>query len=340
MTSPAIERAAPLREALHGALIPAVPVPFSRDGRVDERAQERYVEYLAGEPIAGVAVWAHTGRGLQLDRETAVAVLRSWRRGLPAKSIVAGAGALDEPGALGRAEADRAYAARARRMAELAAEHGADAVLAFAPGRFRGRELEERKDLIRSYHEEVARAGLPLIAFHLYEAAGGVSYTAPELRVILAMPQVAAIKVATLDSAMTYQDISRLIGREHPSTVLLTGEDRFLGYSLLRGASGALIGMGAACPGFQKRLVDLALEARAGRRERDSELIDLLIKADRLAECTFIRPLEGYIQRMLHALSVLGVIPESSTHDPWGPPISPAEKEGVARTLREIGEAG
>lgn len=338
MSSRAAERAASLREALHGALIPAVPVPFTRDGELDPRAQERYVEYLAREPIAGVAVWAHTGRGLRLERSVAVEVLRSWRLALPGKRVIAGAGALEEPGGTGGPEADGAYTARARGMAELAAEHGADAILAFAPARFRGREPAERRDLVRSYHEEIAKAGLPLIAFHLYESAGGVSYTERELREILAMPEVAAMKVATMDSVMTYQDISRLIERERLATVLLTGEDRFLGYSLLRGASGALIGMGAACPAFQKRLVDLALEARAGSTERGGELIDLLLKADRLAECTFIEPIEGYIQRMLHALSVLGVIPESATHDPWCAPISRAEREAVTRTLREIGE--
>jgi 4-hydroxy-tetrahydrodipicolinate synthase len=329
-------RTASLREALRGALIPAVPVPFTADGRPDLEAEERYVKYMARQPVAGVAVWAHTGRGLRLERAAAVEVLRSWRRALPGRLVIAGAGAIEEAGDAGT---DGAYMTRARGMAELAAEHGADAILAFAPARFRERKPPERAKLIRSYHQELARAGLPLVAFLLYESAGGVSYTDREIREVLAMPEVAAIKIATLDSVMAYQDISRLIEREHPSTVLLTGEDRFLGYSLLRGASGALIGMGAACPAFQKRLIDLALEARAGRKERAGELIDLLAKADRFAECTFTRPLEGYIQRMLHALSVLGVIAESAAHDPWGPPISREERDTVERTLREIGEA-
>ena len=338
MSSPAARRAPALRDVLRGALIPAVPVPFARDGKLDPRAQERYSAYLAREPIAGVAVWAHTGRGLHLERAVAVDVIRSWRLALPGKPIVAGAGAREEPGGPA-AEADRAYTARARGMAELAAEQGADAILAFAPARFRDREPDERLDLISDYHEEIASAGLPMIAFYLYESAGGVSYTERELRAILGMPEVAAVKIATLDSVVTYQDVSRLIEREFPSTVLLTGEDRFLGYSLLRGASGALIGMGAACPAFQKRLIDRALEARAGNAGESADLLDLILRADRLAECTFIEPLEGYIQRMLHALSVLGVIPESATHDPWCAPISAAEKAEIARTLRSLGEA-
>jgi len=62
-------------------LIPAVPVPFRADGQIDVPAQERYVAYMAAQPIAGVAVWAHTGRGLRLSREQRAAILRSWVAG-------------------------------------------------------------------------------------------------------------------------------------------------------------------------------------------------------------------------------------------------------------------
>ena len=45
-----------------------------RGGRLHEPALERYAEWMAGQPIGGVAVWAHTGRGLRLSE-------RRWRRG-------------------------------------------------------------------------------------------------------------------------------------------------------------------------------------------------------------------------------------------------------------------
>ena len=47
-------------------LIPAVPVPFDRDGRLHETGLARYAEWMATRSIGGVAVWAHTGRGLHL----------------------------------------------------------------------------------------------------------------------------------------------------------------------------------------------------------------------------------------------------------------------------------
>ncbi len=51
---------------LHDVLIPAVPVPFDAQGKIDAPAQERYARWMAQQPIAGVAVGAHTGRGLRL----------------------------------------------------------------------------------------------------------------------------------------------------------------------------------------------------------------------------------------------------------------------------------
>jgi 4-hydroxy-tetrahydrodipicolinate synthase len=49
-----------------GRLITAVPVPFGRDGAIHEAALKRYASWMAKEAIGGVAIWAHTGRGLRL----------------------------------------------------------------------------------------------------------------------------------------------------------------------------------------------------------------------------------------------------------------------------------
>src|SRR6185436_21081087 len=81
-----------LNATLAGGLIPAVPVMFDREHRFHERAHESYVSYLSSQPIAGVAVWAHTGRGLMLDDVTARRVLADWRAALPQGVVVAGAG--------------------------------------------------------------------------------------------------------------------------------------------------------------------------------------------------------------------------------------------------------
>ncbi|MEP6551477.1 MAG: dihydrodipicolinate synthase family protein, partial [Gemmatimonadales bacterium] len=55
-----------LTERIDGGLIPAVPVPF-RGTEMDAAAQRGYAHWMAAQPVAGVAVWAHTGRGPHLS---------------------------------------------------------------------------------------------------------------------------------------------------------------------------------------------------------------------------------------------------------------------------------
>ena len=309
------------RSRLRWGLIPAVPVPRREDGSLHAEAQAGYAAWMAEQSIAGVAVWVHTGRGLHLPPEMRREVLRSWRKRLSAgRLVIAGAGALP-----GTPDYDRA----AVRMAEEAAAGGADAVLCFPPVPYRG-----DPERIIAYHRALAEVGLPLVLFFLYEAAGGVTYDRETLRALFALPGVAGIKMATLDSVMTFQDVARLLREEFPGAVLVTGEDRFLGYSMLCGAEGALIGMGAAVPGPQAALV-------GGPPAADPPaFLRLTREVDLFAQATFRAPMEGYIRRMLWALADTGVLPEEAAHDPQGPDLDAREREDVRRAALRLSEIG
>ena len=167
-----------------------------------------------------------------------------------------------------------------------------------------------------------------MIAFFLYEAAGGVAYDDDTLRALLDLPEVIGIKVATLDSVMTFQRIAAVAGT-YPDKLLVTGEDRFLGYSLMLGARAALIGLGAALTDLQVRL----LAAFAARRY--PAFLQLSSLLDGFAAATFVRPMEGYVRRMLWALAADGVLPPDACDDPWGPTLGPEEREAVQRAVRE-----
>ncbi len=251
---------------------------------------------MASQHVAGVAVWAHTGRGPHLSSAQRRLVLDTWRRALPHKVIVAGANGLD--------------------MARAAKRGGADALLAFP-----------RRDDPVSFHAQLAEE-LPVIAFYLYEAAGGAAYDDVTLHGILSRPAVIGIKVATLDSVMTFQRIAAVM-RDHPDKLLITGEDRFLGYSLMMGARSALIGMGAALTDLQAQLLD------AKENGDDRAFVRLSAQFDAFGAVTFTAPMEGYIRRMLWALAADGVIPEESCDDPWGPALPESEREAVRRCVRE-----
>ena len=285
---------------LEGGLIPAVPVPFQGSG-VAAAAQQGYARWMAGQGVAGVAVWAHTGRGPHLTEVQRRTVLDVWRAALPDRVVVAGASTPE--------------------MAREARAGGADALLAFP----------RAADPV-GWHAALSTE-LPVIAFYLYEAAGGVAYDEGTLAAILALPGVVGIKVATLDSVMSFQRIAAVV-RAAPGKLLITGEDRFLGYSILMGATAALVGMGAALTDLQ---CDLLRAHDAGDAARFNRLLGLL---DRFAQATFVAPMEGYVRRMLWAAAADGVIPADCCDDPWAPAEMPGEREAVTRAVHDARAAG
>jgi 4-hydroxy-tetrahydrodipicolinate synthase len=316
------------RRLWHG-LVPAVPVPMTSSGQIDSAAQEKYIAYMRQQPIAGVALWAHTGRGLRLSRDQRIQVLKAWVEGLGAdRLIIAGVG-----GPHAGAASFQAYVDSALEMADDALRHGANAFLAYAPSPLRKIAGEgELEKLVLDYHQQLASLHEPVLLFYLYEAAGGISYSRELLRRLFALPEVVGIKLATLDSVMTYQSVANLIAEEYPEKLLITGEDRFLGYSLMAGGQAALIGMGAACTELQYNMMDAYFGGHP------VEFLDLSGAVDRLSQVLFIPPMEGYIRRMLWTLVHLGVIGRESTHDPWGPDLPESEFENIRQTLAAIGE--
>ena len=93
-------------------------------------------------------------------------------------------------------------------------------MLAHPPTAFRDRP--DRDTLILDYHATIAAVGLPLILFYLYEEAGGVRYETETLSRLLERPEVLGIKVATLDSVITFHDLASLIEAVAPGQSLVT----------------------------------------------------------------------------------------------------------------------
>lgn len=290
-----------------------------------------YAAWMAEQEIGGVAVWAHTGRGLHLDEETRDAVLASWRSALRAPAvIVAGCGVPADGASLpsdARARTD-AVIRRTLEMAEHARRGGADALLAHPPGPLA--RLPGASARVVELHAALAATKLPVIAFLLYERASGLEYDDATLDAILDLPHVAGVKLATLDSVIRFQDVAARMTSRHSGRLLITGEDRFLGYSLMLGARAALIGMGAARATMQARLIHSATAD-------DWPVFARLTRAcDTFASVTFTEPMEGYIQRMLWALAEDGVIAEDACYDPHGPPLAPGERARVVQAMKSL----
>ena len=201
--------------------IPAVPVPRRAAGSIDAGAQRDYSVWMAGQPVAGVAVWAHTGRGLHLDVESREQVLAAWRHALPRSLVVvAGCGVPIHTAALPHDPGARTDAAirETVAMAEHARRGGADALLVHPPGALAS--LSQPGERVVALHEALAGTGTPVIAFVLYREASGLEYDDDTLDALLTLPHVVGVKVATLNSVMRVQDIMSRMLERHPDRLL------------------------------------------------------------------------------------------------------------------------
>ncbi|HEX3516755.1 MAG TPA: dihydrodipicolinate synthase family protein [Trebonia sp.] len=314
-------RAAQLVRALDQASIPAVLTPMTADRRVALTDLEGYASAIAAQPIGGVAAWVHTGRGPYLSIAERRRVLATFRAAT-AKPLVVGvappAGSEGDP------------VTEALAVAEEAVAGGADALLVFPPRAYADRP--DRDQALLSLHERLAaRTGLPLILFILHAAAGGYAYSPALLRDLLALPDVAGVKIATLDSAMTCQDVTTLVREEFPGRLAITGEDRMFGPSLMWGAHAALVGIAAACGHLTTDLL-----ARWFGSPGQDGFLAASARMDHFAEVTFVQPIEGYVQRMLWAAEAEGVISAEAAHDPFGQKIPAEDRERVHQLVRSL----
>lgn len=314
--------AAELIERLRGTVLPAVLTPMREDGAPDLAALDGYAARIAAEAVGGVAVWAHTGRGLYLGEEGRAAVLRAWRAATTAP-VVAGVGVPrgERPGS-----PDEAVEATVR-MAVTAADLGADAVMVYPLASLAALPDGHRRAV--ALHERVAaESGLPVLGFYLHGEAGGYAYPPALVRDLLALPACLGVKLATLDRAMACQDAIR--AAEPSGRLLVTGEDRMFGPSLMWGADTALVGIAAAQVGLTTAVLD------AWTSRDPAAFVHASHRLDRFAEATFYAPIEGYVQRMLWAAVWEGLLPESAAHDPYGPPLPPQERDRVLRCLEDL----
>lgn len=323
MKSPASPAVA-LAERLRGSLLPAAVTPMDADGRPLPDALASYAAALlsgaGSDMVGGVAVWAHTGRGLFISEQERATVMGVWRAAtdLP---IVAGAGV--PHGAPAETAAQQVAATLA--MAEHAADLGADAIMVYPCAALRA--LPDRDARVLDLHDRVAAAtGLPVVAFLLHGEAGGYPYPPPLVRELLLRPGTAGIKTATLFDAVACQD-ALTAGRDS-GALLITGEDRMYGPSLTWGAQAALVGIAAA------RVELSAGVLRTWNAGDGNAFLAASQRLDAFAAATFHAPIEGYIQRMMWAAVAEGLIPEDAANDPFGPPPSPRERTAVLDCLR------
>jgi 4-hydroxy-tetrahydrodipicolinate synthase len=218
------------------------------------------------------------------------------------------------------------YTEQSRRLAADAAAAGAHALLVFPIPVYQGEPLDP--EIPVRYHGAVHEASrLPLIAFQLQPALGGVNFSVDVLERLMNAEGVVAIKEASFD-AKRFVETVRAVRAAAPDAVVLNGNDNFLLEAYLLGAEGALLGFGTLAAREQVEMLDAV---RAQDLDRARELAAML---QPLCDAIFTAPVRDYRARTKHALATLGVIDHAFVRPPLLP-LSPNESAGVERALKE-----
>ena len=270
---------------LHG-IIPACVVTFDGSGKFDEHQYRRYLQWLLPQGPVALAINADTGEGSHLWPHEREAVLRVAVEEAGAVPVIAGLSAM--------------FTEQAIEEGKRARDAGARGLLVFPIPAYQGTPLDPAIPV--AYHEAVAHGvGLPMVAFQLQPALGGVIFAEDALRQIAAIDNVVALKEASFDARL-YLLTRRMIERLPRPIDLLTGDDNFIFESFLMGAEGALIGFGTLATAEQVEMYSLT------RQERWSEARAIWERILPLEEAVYGAPVRDYRARTKVALRELGVI--------------------------------
>jgi 4-hydroxy-tetrahydrodipicolinate synthase len=294
----------------HG-VIPAVLLPFHDDLSIDERAYRVHLRDMAAtEGITAITVNAHASEvaSCSLDEQRRVLEISQSEIGarLPVINGVYAEGSLE-----------------AARIAKMAHDGGASALLVFPPGVF---TFGQRPAMAVEHFKRIAgETDLPLIVFQ-YPLAGGQGYPLSTLReIVQAVPTVRAIKDWCASPQLHERQIRVLQGLRPPVTVLTT-HSAWLLSSLVLGCNGLLSGSGSVIAELQVRLFravqagDLSSARRVYERIRPT------------AEVFYSEPWVDMHNRMKEALVLLGKLPRAVVRPPLTK-LPAAEIERIRRAL-------
>jgi 4-hydroxy-tetrahydrodipicolinate synthase len=296
-------------------VIPAVLLPFHEDLSIDEAAFRAHLRDVASaEGLSAITINAHSTEvaSCSFDEQKRVLAITKDEIGakLPIVHGVYAEGSLE-----------------AARIAKMAAEGGASALLVFPPGPF---TMGHRPEMAVEHFRRVARASdLPIIAFQ-YPLAGGQGYPLETLlKIVEAVPQVRAIKDWCASPQLHERQIRALRSLALPVSVLTT-HSSWLMSSLVLGCNGLLSGSGSVIADLQAKLF---------RAVRANDLVTAKQINDRIwptAEVFYSEPWVDMHNRMKEALVLLGRLPRAAVRPPLVK-IPQAEIERIRKALVAAG---
>jgi 4-hydroxy-tetrahydrodipicolinate synthase len=298
-------------------IIAATVTPMNDDYSVDHDSLRRYVRWLVEQEVHGLAVNVDTGEGPHLFPEERLEVLATVIEEVAGRAlVVAGLAAT--------------FTEQAVRISRDTAALGIDAFLVFPIPAYQGAPLDP--EIPVRYHRAIFEAtGVPLIAFQLQPALGGVVFEPDAIARLIEVDGVVAIKEASFD-AKRFADTVGLLRRLPKKVTILNGNDNFLLEAYMLGAEGALLGFGTLAVAEQVEMLN-------AWRSRDLDrALELGAQVQALCDAIFAPPVRNYRARLKHALLQLGLIDRAVVRPPLTQ-LDPAEADAVELALKEAGMA-
>jgi 4-hydroxy-tetrahydrodipicolinate synthase len=298
----------------HG-VIPAVLLPFENDLSIDEANFRKHLRDVAAvEGLSAVTINAHS-------TEVASCTFDEQRRVLDI--------AQDEIGAklpiINGIWADGSL--EAARLAKMAEQGGASALLVFPPAPF---TLGQNAAMAIAHFKTIADAtDLPLIAFQ-YPLATGQGYPKDTLlKMVEEIPSIRAIKDWIGNVPHHEWHIDTLQNLKRPVNVLTT-HSSWLFSSLVLGCNGLLSGSGSVIADLQAKLFHAVQANDLEEAKRINERIAPT------ARVFYADPFVDMHNRMKEALVLLGKLPRAVVR----PPLVKLERGEIARIREALIEAG
>jgi len=301
-------------------VIPACLLPFHDDLSIDEKSFRRHLSDVAAvQGVTAIAINAHSTEVASCGFDEQRRILEITQDEIGAKTPIVNG--IYAEGSL-----------EAAKLARMAHDGGASALLVFPPGPF---SLGQRPEMALAHFQRIADASdLPIVVFE-YPLAGGQGYPLDTLlKLFSKVPTIRAIKDWTPQVPLHERHIRTLQSLDKPVNVLSTNSS-WLFSSLVLGAKGLLSGSGSVIADLQARLF---------RAIQANDLAEARRINDRIyptAEVFYADPFVDMHNRMKEALVLLGKQPRAVVRPPLAK-LSQAEIERIRAALVKAGllEAG
>ena len=298
----------------HG-VIPAVLLPFDNDLAIDEVSFRKHLRDVGATPgISAITINAHSTEVASCSFDEQRRVLDITRDEIGARLPVVNGTWAD--GSL-----------EAARIARMAAQGGASALLVFPPAPF---TLGQSPEMALAHFKRIADAtDLPLIVFQ-YPLATGQGYPMDTLlRLCHEVPSIRAIKDWIGNVPHHEWHIRTLQNLARPVNVLTT-HSAWLFSSLVLGCNGLLSGSGSVIPDLQAQLFQAVQSDNLAEARRLNDRIEPL------ARCFYAEPWADMHNRMKEALVLLGKLPRAVVR----PPLVKLGSAEIARIRQALVESG